>query len=148
MPAANSLVSYLAPWGLLYLSGSEERKRRYRNKETRRWGLLAATVFLASLVFAQGSPRVTGVEPSSGKVNDNVTVMGENLGKDAVSAVFLSDDKDDHQATVVEQAAARIILKVPQVKPGDYNVSIQVGDKILIEPVRFKVQPSNPAPGK
>ena len=35
--------------------------------------LLATVVLVASLVFAQGTPRVTGVEPSSGKVNDNVT---------------------------------------------------------------------------
>jgi IPT/TIG domain len=142
---ANAPVSRLAHSDLPYVCSSGEGKRCHCR---RRWGLLAAAVFLASLVFAQGAPRVTGVEPLSGKVNDNVTVRGENLGKDAVSAVFLSDEKDDYKATVVEQAAGRIIVKVPQVKPGDYNISIQVGDKIFIEPVRFKVQPSNPAPGK
>ena len=31
-------------------------------------------------------------------------------------------------------------MKVPQVKPGGYNVSIQVGNGILIEPVRFTVE--------
>jgi hypothetical protein len=31
-------------------------------------------------------------------------------------------------------------MKVPQVKTGDYNISIQVGDKILILPVKFKVE--------
>ena len=102
--------------------------------------LLAAVVLVAPLVFAQGMPRVTGVEPSSGKVNANVTVTGENLGKGSVSAVFLSDDDTDYKATVVEQAAAKIVIKVPQVKPGDYNVSVQVGDRIFIMPVRFKVQ--------
>ena len=101
--------------------------------------LLATVVLVASLVFAQGTPRVTGVEPSSGKVNDNVTLTGESLGKSTVSDVFLSDDKTDYKATVVEQAAGKIVMKVPQVRPGAYNVSIQVGDKILILPVRFKV---------
>jgi hypothetical protein len=105
-----------------------------------RWGLLAIAILVASLVFAQGTARVTGVEPSSGKVNDNVTLTGEGLGKNTVSAVFLSDDKTDYKATVVEQAAEKIVMKVPQVKPGDYNVSIQVDDKILILPVRFKVE--------
>jgi hypothetical protein len=114
---------------------------RHRSRDTyRSLGLLAATVLVASLVFAQGSPLVKGVEPSSGKVNDNVTVTGENLGKDSVSAVFLSDDKTDYQATLVEQAAEKIVMKVPEVKSGDYNVSIQAGDKIIIMPVRFKVQ--------
>lgn len=102
--------------------------------------VLAVTLLLASLVFAQGAPRVTTVEPSSGKVNDNITLTGDHLGKDSVSAVFLSDEKDDFKAVVVEQTDNKIIIKVPQVKPGNYNVSFQVGDKIFIEPVRFKVQ--------
>ncbi len=137
---ANASVSHLVPYGFRRLRSSGERKRSYRSKDKWRWGLLAASVFLASLVFAQATPRVTSVEPSSGKVNDNVTLTGENLGKGSVSAVFLSDDKTDYKATVVEQAAEKIVMKVPQVKPGDYNVSVQSADKIFIMPVRFKVQ--------
>jgi hypothetical protein len=97
-------------------------------------------VLLSPLLFAQNTPQITGVEPPSGKVNDTVTISGQNLGKDAVSAVYLSDDKNDYRATVVEQGAEKIIVKVPQVKSGNYNVSIQVGDKLFIKPVRFKVQ--------
>ena len=57
-----------------------------------------------------------------------------------MSGVFLSDDKDDFKATLVEQENAKIVLKVPQVKSGGYNISIQEGDKILILPLRFTVQ--------
>lgn len=103
-------------------------------------GLLLAVVLLSPLVFAQGTPKITGVDPASGKVNDSVTIMGESLDKGSVSSVFLSDDKMDYKATIVNQAADKIVMKVPQVKPGDYNVSIQVGNGILIEPVRFTVQ--------
>ena len=102
--------------------------------------LLPAAVLLASsLVFSQGSPKITGVDPATGKVNDSVTVSGSNLEKSTVAAVFLSDDKTDYKAAIVEQAADKIVMKVPQVKPGSYNVSIQVGTGILIEPVRFTV---------
>ena len=73
-------------------------------------------------------------------MNDSVTVSGSNLEKGTVAAVFLSDDKTDYKAAIVEQAADKIVMKVPQVKPGSYNVSIQVGTGILIEPVRFTVQ--------
>jgi hypothetical protein len=73
-------------------------------------------------------------------VNDSLTVSGEALGKDSVAAVFLSDDKTDYKAMILSQAADKIVMKVPQVKPGGYNVSIQVGTGILIEPVRFTVQ--------
>lgn len=101
---------------------------------------LGVTLLLSSLVFAQGAPKVTGVDPAAGKVNDSVTISGANLTKGSVTAVFLSDEKTDYKATIVDQAADKIVMKVPQVKPGGYNVSIQVGNGILIEPVRFTVQ--------
>ena len=80
------------------------------------------------------------VDPLTGKVNDSVTLTGQNLGKETVGGVFLSDDKDDFKATLVDQESAKIVLKVPQVKSGPYNISIQEGDKILILPLRFTVQ--------
>src|SRR2546423_10524321 len=58
---------------------------------------------LASRVGGQSSPKITAVAPAAGKVNDSVTLTGENLGKDSVTAVFLSDDKDDFKAILVEQ---------------------------------------------
>jgi hypothetical protein len=112
---------------------SSFRRARYK-------GLLLVVTLLSPLVSAQGTPKVTGVDPTSGKVNDSVTIMGESLDKGSVVGVFLSDDKTDYKATIVNQAADKIVMKIPQVKPGGYNVSIQVGNGILIEPVRFTVQ--------
>jgi len=108
----------------------------------RKIGLIAAflLLWLAPPALAQSSPKITAVAPATGKVNDSVTLTGENLGKDTVSAVFLSDDKDDYKATLVEQGSAKIVLKVPQVKSGGYNISIQEGDKILILPVKLTVE--------
>ena len=100
--------------------------------------VLAGLSIPASL--AQDVVRVTGVDPATGKANDIVTVAGQNLGKGKVSAVFLSDDKDDHKASVVSQEADKIVIKVPDVKPGSYNVSIQTGNSIFIQPIRFLVQ--------
>jgi len=93
-----------------------------------------------STVLAQNTPTFTTVDPLSGKVNDQITVTGENLGKASVSAVFLSDDKNDYKATIVEQSDTKIVMKVPQVKPGSYNVSYQKGNSIYIQPVRFTVE--------
>ena len=104
------------------------------------WLVLAAVILLSALTSAQNAPQVTGVDPATGKVNDTVTVSGDNLGKASVSAVFLSDDKNDYKATIVEQADDKIQMKVPQVKPGPYNISIQVGDKLFIKPVKFTVE--------
>jgi hypothetical protein len=127
-------------YGRLGIANGRERKCHPPGGSAGKWLFLAAMIFLAQFALAQGKPNVTTVDPASGKVNDSVTLTGENLGKESVSSVFLSDDNTDYKATVVEQAGGKIVMKVPQVKPGDYHVSIQVGDKIFILPLRFKVE--------
>jgi hypothetical protein len=119
---------------------------RTPRRNTRHYVLRFAMLAIVTLALAipatvaQDNPHVSGVDPAAGKANDTVTVAGENLGKNKVAAIFLSDDKDDHKATVVSQEADKIVIKVPSVKPGDYNVSIQAGNSIFIQPVRFTVQ--------
>ena len=124
------------------LPGRQNNNSSRSSKNIAQTGLvfLALVVLLSPLLRAQGNPQVTGVDPSSGKVNDSVTIAGENLGKHGVVAVYLSDDKDDYKATIVDQGADKIVMKVPQVKPGSYNISVQVGTNILIKPVKFTVQ--------
>jgi hypothetical protein len=107
---------------------------------SKKWIFLAGIVLFSSLAVAQNSPQVTGVDPALGKVNDTVTVNGSNVGKESVSAVYLSDDKNDYKSTIVEQSSDKITMKVPQVKAGSYNISLQVGDKLFIKPVKFKVE--------
>ena len=102
--------------------------------------LPAVALLTASLAMSQNSPHVSGVEPASGKVNSSITVLGENLNEDTIVGVFLSDEATDYPAEVVEKTADKIVLRVPDVKPGSYNISIQIGNNILIEPVRFTVE--------
>jgi hypothetical protein len=123
------------------VSNLHDRAVRIPRRNLRTLLLLMLAILLASpVLFSQGSPKVSGVDPTTGKVNDSVTVSGANLTKDSVSAVFLSDDKSDYKAVIIQQSADKIVMKVPQVKPGSYNISIQVGNGILIEPVRMTVQ--------
>jgi IPT/TIG domain len=134
--------SAFARWSVPNIPGPRQFERRIRIAGAA-GALLAAAVLLAiptRPLAAQASPRVAAVDPASGKPNDTVTVSGEMLEKSHVSAVFLSDDKDDHKAIVVSQAADKITIKIPEVKPGDYNVSIQSGNAIFIQPVHFIVQ--------
>jgi hypothetical protein len=123
------------------LSDKKNGKVTERVRSTyKHWTILAGLILFSSLAIAQNAPQVTGVDPDSGKVNDTVTVSGNNLGKASVSSVFLSDDKNDYKAAIVDQSDDKITMKVPQVKPGDYNVSVLVGDKLFIKPVKFKVE--------
>lgn len=114
-------------------------KKLDRRKWTR-WTLLAGVIVLAGGAIAQNAPQITAIDPTSGKVNDTMIVSGSNLGKDSVASVYLSDDKNDYKATIVDQGDAKITVKVPQVKPGDYNVSLEVGNKLFIKPIKFKVE--------
>lgn len=124
---------------------SEFPPEKMRSRKTLR-KILAVSAFAAVLVLplrltlAQNSPSVKAVDPTSGKVNDSISVEGENLGKGVVSAIYLSDDKSDYKAVIVQQASDKIVLKIPQVKPGDYNVSVQAGAAIYIQPVRLTVE--------
>lgn len=134
-------------WGnfcrLLSFSGFGWGGRRGSLAAWRRAILTAAPLLLvlpAVLLLAQGSPHVTSVAPASGKANDTITIAGESLGHSSVSAVYLSDDKLDYKASIMDQNATKIVVKVPQVKPGDYHVSIQMGNSIYIQPVIFTVQ--------
>jgi hypothetical protein len=100
--------------------------------------LLLAT---PSAVHAQSaSPHISAITPGTGKAEDTITITGENLGKDKVAAVFLSDDKLDHKAVVVDQETTKIVIKVPNgLKAGDYNISVQEGGAIYIQPIIFTV---------
>ncbi len=111
-----------------------------RSKRVTSLCFLAAAMLLAPLVWAEGSPHITGVDPPSGKVNDSITLSGDNLGKDSVTSIFLSDDKEDYKATIVSQADDKIVIKVPKVKPGAYNISIGDAKTIMILPIRFTVE--------
>ena len=130
-------------------NSSFARTRASRFRRNRIFTGIALAVLVAAAAFAMTSrkvsaqsesPSMTSVDPTSGKVNDSITVTGTNLGKPGVSAVFLSDDKNDYKATIVEQEATKIVMKVPEVKAGSYNVSYQKGTSIFIQPIRFTVE--------
>src|SRR5262245_31008717 len=102
--------------------------------------LVLAVLLASSLLWAQASPKITGVQPETAKVGASITVNGENLGKEVVQAFFFSDDAKDYKAAVSEQSATKVVVKIPELKAGPYNISVQVGDNIFIQPVRMTVE--------
>ncbi len=122
---------------------------RRPNSRQMKWTRLAVALAFVSLTLLAPSalraqataPHITAVTPGTGKVDDSITITGENLGKDKVTAVFLSDSKVDHKAVVVDQEPTKIVIKVPdKLQPGDYNVSVEEGGAIYIQPVIFVVK--------
>jgi hypothetical protein len=126
--------------GFLSRGAGPRRELSFRRCYAKGLSLLAASILLASLAFAQPQGQITSIDPMSGKVNDDVTLAGQKLGKTSVTSVYLSDDKNDYKATIVSQADDKIVLKVPHVKAGVYNVSLGTASTIMILPVHFTVQ--------
>jgi len=57
---------------------------------------MAWTVTLLSVfAMAQATPLLTGVEPTTGRVGDAVTVPGENLGGSSIQEILLCKVSED-----------------------------------------------------
>jgi hypothetical protein len=96
-------------------------------------------------VYAQQSmPRMTTVEPTNGKVGDVITVTGENLQKDLVAKVYLTDGKHDVPVEVTDQAPTTIKFKIPaKAAPGRFAVMILTTGKepkYIEQPVKVTVE--------
>ena len=78
--------------------------------------LLAAC---AAVQAQQPMPRMTTVDPGNGKIGDVLTVAGENLQKDQVAKVFLTDGKNDVPVEITEQSATAIKFKIPSKATND-----------------------------
>ena len=77
--------------------------------------------FLAAASIAayaqQAMPRMASVDPDSGKPGDTIVVTGENLQREAVAKLFLTDEKVDTPVEIVEQTATTIKFKIPAKAP-------------------------------
>jgi len=101
-------------------------------------------LFLAGAAWAQDAmPRMSTVDPASGKKGDIIAVTGENLDKAHVTKVYLTNGKTDLECVVTEQTPTSIKIKIPDKATGRLAVMILTGGKeqILIEqPVKVNVE--------
>jgi len=107
--------------------------------------LIAPLVIAAMLaVFAQQAmPRMSTAEPDNGKAGDVITVAGENLQKDTVAKVYLTDGKNDTEVQVVEQNATAIKFKVPTKVNGRLALMILTAGKdakLMEQPVKVQIE--------
>lgn len=108
-----------------------------------RWAVFA--LGLAGLtLLAQAMPRFATVAPDTGKAGTEFTAEGENLTKDNVSEVYLTDGKIDLKVEVVNQTATAIKFKAPaSAKPGRFNLMVLTtgaSPKLLEQPVKLTIE--------
>ena len=104
-----------------------------------------ALLVAASLAgYAQTAmPRMASVEPMNGKVGDEIVVTGENLTKDSVAKLYLTDGTNDVQVDITEQTATTIKFKIPaKAKPGRVALMVLTAGKepkLIEQPVKVTV---------
>ena len=103
--------------------------------------LLAA----AATAYGQAMPRMTAVEPQNGKTGDVIVVSGENLQKDMVAKVYLTDGKNDFEVSVSEQTEKELKFKIPAKAAGRLSLMILTtskdpkDQKLIEQPVKVQV---------
>ncbi len=104
-------------------------------------GVIALLACLWMLSAQTSFPRMTAVNPTTAKVGDVITAAGENLDKNNVAGLFLTDNKSDFRVQITEQSATAIKFTVPDsVKSGRFGLVIRTPGT-QSNPVREYVQP-------
>jgi hypothetical protein len=110
---------------------------------------LALVVFfiLAACLAAnaqQPMPRMTTVDPGTAKIGDVITAAGENLNKDVVAKVYLTDGKADVPVDITDQAPTSIKFKIPaKAKAGRFALMLLTTGKepkLIEQPVKLTVE--------
>ena len=95
-------------------------------------------------------PRMASVDPDSGKVGDIIVVTGENLQKDYVAKVYLTDGKNDTQVEILEQTATTIKFKIPAKAANGQRLALMVltvgkDAKYIEQPVKVSIGEQPPS---
>ncbi len=106
-------------------------------------------VFSANAVRTQPrTPLIASVEPDSGKIGDELTVKGNDLGSDSVAALYLTDGKTDVKVPMLAQSATSIRFRIPpEAKPGRFALMVLTKGtepKLLEQPVKITVEEVGP----
>ena len=95
------------------------------------------------VVYAQQAmPRMSTVEPGNGKAGDVITIAGENLQKECVAKVYLTDGKVDTEVQIMEQSATAIKFKIPAKAAGRLALMVLTAGKdpkLMEQPVKVQI---------
>jgi hypothetical protein len=108
---------------------------------------LSAVLFVLGLALAltaqSKTPRLATVTPDTGKPAAEYLAAGENLDKDAVKELYLTNGKDDIKVEVLTQKGEAIQFKVPgTTKAGRYSLMLLTADgkQFIEQPVKLTIE--------
>ena len=90
------------------------------------------------------TPLMRVVEPGTAKAGMEITVTGQNLGKEVVAEVYLTLGQASHKVEVLSQSADELKFKVPAKIPANaYRITVLVKGAVPLlieEPVRLVIE--------
>ena len=92
----------------------------------------------------QPMPKMVTVDPLNGKAGDVIVATGENLQKDAVAKLYLTDGKNDIPCEMLEQTDTTIKFKIPPKAPQGARLTVMVltagkDAKLIEQPVKVEI---------
>lgn len=87
---------------------------------------------------------MVSVDPPNGKAGDVIAASGENLRKDAVAKLYLTDGKNDIEVTITEQSDTEIKFRIPAKAGGSLALMTLTNGKepkLIEQPVRVRIEP-------
>jgi hypothetical protein len=106
---------------------------------------VGSLLLAAVAAYGQGMPRMTAVEPANGKTGDEIVVSGENLQKEHVAKVYLTDGKNDIEVAVSAQTEKELKFKIPAKAAGRLSLMILTNSKdpkdqkLIEQPVKVQI---------
>ena len=93
--------------------------------------ILAAAICPALLARDPApSPVMKAISPGSAKANEIVTITGDNLGKELVNELYLSDRTAKTKVNIVSETNSELKFKVPSgLKSGKYWIVVLVNQE-------------------
>ena len=105
---------------------------------------VAPLVLAACTAWAQDAmPRMSTVEPGTGKKGEVIAVTGEHLDKDHVAKVYFTDGKNDLECVITAQTATEVKIKIPDKATGRMALMILTSGKeprLIEQPVKVTVE--------
>jgi len=109
-----------------------------------RLSLIVPLLLIGVAAWAQEAmPRMSSVDPASGKKGDVIAVTGENLEKPNVTKIYLTDGKNDVECVITGQTATEIKFKIPEKASGRLALMILTGGKepkLIEQPVKLTIE--------
>lgn len=114
---------------------------------TKLWlsAIVVGILWSAAAQSAQNAviPRLSAVEPMTGKKGDVVTATGVNCQKANLTQLFLTTGTEDVKTEITEQTDTTVKFKIPEIKAGRYTLMVLTGGtnaRLVEQPVKITVE--------